>query len=186
MPSINMVVVTLVGAQWADGGKHHSAARRVFWSEERQRSAHAVGGQRQPRGKSGFRAGDVIVKVNDQPVHDTSDFPHAVRSRNGDSVSVGVMRDKKEQNLKLPICRRKESGDLWRKRALADEPLIQAESALELSKLQNEIASLRPEMELAAARPAKAAEGSCARSSDASKENSQRQTEKPAGASSEG
>ena len=29
--------------------------------------------------KAGFRAGDVIVKVNDQAVHDTSDFTHAVR-----------------------------------------------------------------------------------------------------------
>ena len=53
--------------------------------------------------KAGFRAGDVIVKINDQPVHDTSDFTHAVRARNGNSVSVGVMRDKKEQNLKLPL-----------------------------------------------------------------------------------
>ena len=33
--------------------------------------------------KAGFRAGDVIVKVNDQPVHDTSDFTHAVKSRSG-------------------------------------------------------------------------------------------------------
>src|SRR6476660_1476597 len=31
--------------------------------------------------KAGFRAGDVIVKVNAQAVHDTSDFSHAVRSR---------------------------------------------------------------------------------------------------------
>ena len=27
--------------------------------------------------KAGFRAGDVVIKVNDQPVHDTSDFTHA-------------------------------------------------------------------------------------------------------------
>src|SRR5579863_6493449 len=42
--------------------------------------------------KAGFRAGDVIVKVNDEPVHDTSDFTHAVHSRDGKSVSVGVVR----------------------------------------------------------------------------------------------
>ena len=53
--------------------------------------------------KAGFRAGDVIVKVNDQAVHDTSDFSHAVRSRNSDSVSVGVIRDKREQNLNLSL-----------------------------------------------------------------------------------
>src|SRR5579864_1297537 len=51
--------------------------------------------------RAGFRAGDVIVKINDHQVHDTSDFSHAVKERNGNSVSVGVMRDKKEQKLTL-------------------------------------------------------------------------------------
>src|SRR5579862_8569429 len=40
--------------------------------------------------KAGFRAGDVVVKVNDQPVHDTSDFSHAMKARTGNSVNVGV------------------------------------------------------------------------------------------------
>jgi serine protease Do len=31
--------------------------------------------------KAGLRAGDVIVKINDQPVHDTSDFTHDVCTR---------------------------------------------------------------------------------------------------------
>src|ERR1700745_575824 len=42
--------------------------------------------------KSGFRAGDVIVRVNDQPVQDTSDFSHAIRSATTDSVTIGVVR----------------------------------------------------------------------------------------------
>jgi S1-C subfamily serine protease len=33
--------------------------------------------------KAGFRAGDVVVKVNNQPVHDTSDFTHAIHSVSG-------------------------------------------------------------------------------------------------------
>src|SRR5438874_6173509 len=60
--------------------------------------------------KAGFHAGDVIIKVNDQTVHDTSDFSHAVRSRDKSSVSVGVMRDKREQNLSLPLPERKDSS----------------------------------------------------------------------------
>ena len=67
--------------------------------------------------KAGFRAGDVIVKVNDQAVHDTSDFSHAVRSRNGDSVSVGVIRDKKEQNLNLSLPPARNPAMFWKKRA---------------------------------------------------------------------
>src|SRR6202167_4244615 len=49
--------------------------------------------------KAGFRAGDVVVKVNDQPVHDTSDFTHALRSTTGSTAAVTVIRDKREQNL---------------------------------------------------------------------------------------
>ena len=44
--------------------------------------------------KAGFRAGDVVVKVNNQPVHDTSDFTHALRSSSGTTAAVTVMREK--------------------------------------------------------------------------------------------
>jgi len=99
--------------------------------------------------KAGLRAGDVIVKVNDEPVHDTSDFTHAVRSRNGGSVSVGVIRDKKEQNLNLTLPDRKESGELLDDEESLQGPLIDAESADELTELQQEVAEVQPEMELA-------------------------------------
>jgi serine protease Do len=97
--------------------------------------------------KAGFRAGDVIVKVNDQAVHDTSDFNHAVKSRSGNSVSVGVVRDKKEQNLNLTLPEGKESGDLMEEES--DDSMIDAESRVELGELKDEIANLRPELELA-------------------------------------
>jgi serine protease Do len=100
--------------------------------------------------KAGFRAGDVIVKVNDQPVHDTSDFTHAVKARSGNSVSVGVVREKKEQNLNLTLPERKESSDLMEDEEESLEgPVIDAESAVDLSELQQELAELRPEAELA-------------------------------------
>jgi serine protease Do len=99
--------------------------------------------------KAGIRAGDVIVKVNDQPVHDTSDFTHAVKSRNGNSISVGVIREKKEQNLNLTLPESKESGELLEEEDSLEEPLIDAESAVDLSKLQDEVAELQPQMELA-------------------------------------
>jgi membrane-associated protease RseP (regulator of RpoE activity) len=98
--------------------------------------------------KAGFRAGDVIVKVNNQPVHDTSDFMHAVRSRNGAEVNVGLIRDKKEQNLNLALPNRKESGELQQEESL-EGPVIDADSAVELSELQRELARLQPQMELA-------------------------------------
>ena len=100
--------------------------------------------------KAGFRAGDVIVKVNDEPVHDSSDFTHAVRARKDGSVSVSVVRDKKEQTLTLTLPEHKESGALLEEES-SDEPLVNAEAAQALSRAQSEmIAKLRPQMELAA------------------------------------
>ena len=60
--------------------------------------------------KAGFRAGDVVIKVNNQPVNDTSDFMHGLRSSSGGTASVTVIRDKKEQNLTLTLPARKDSG----------------------------------------------------------------------------
>ena len=99
--------------------------------------------------KAGFRAGDVIVKVNNQPVHDTSDFSRAVKSRNGNSVPMGVVRDKKEQTLNLTLPSRKESSDLLDEEGFQLGPMIQAESELKMSELRQELAQLRPQMELA-------------------------------------
>lgn len=62
--------------------------------------------------KAGFRAGDVVVKVNNQPVHDASDFTHALRSSTSGSASVTVIREKREQNLTLPLPEKKDSGSL--------------------------------------------------------------------------
>src|SRR3954466_2548715 len=107
--------------------------------------------------KAGFRAGDIIVKVNDQAVHDTSDFSHAVKSRSGNSVNVGVVREKKEQMLNLTLPARKESGSLLDEESFSTEPLMEAESALEVSELTDEIAALQPQMELAFENSRKAA-----------------------------
>lgn len=107
--------------------------------------------------KAGLHAGDVIVKVNGQPIHDTSDFQHALKSRNGDSVNIGIMRDRKEQNMNLSLPDRN-SGDIFMQDSFNSEPLMQAQSALQFSKLQDELAKMRPEWELAAENSRKAAE----------------------------
>lgn len=108
--------------------------------------------------KAGFRAGDVIVKIDNHAVHDTSDFSHAVKSRTGDSVSIGVMRDKKEQTLNLSLPERKESSDFLEEESFFSEPLFQAETQFDLTEVRNEMAQLRPQMELAIENSRKAAE----------------------------
>jgi len=107
--------------------------------------------------KAGFRAGDVVVKVNGQAVHDTSDFAHGVKSRDGNSVPVVIMRDKKEQTLTLSLPARKDSGDLMEEESFDAEPLLNAQSVADMSELRNELAQLRPQMLLAAEEYRKAA-----------------------------
>jgi len=108
--------------------------------------------------KAGLRAGDIIVKVNDQAVHDTSDFSHAVKSRSGNAVHVEVIRDKKEQNLNLTLPSRKESGELLDDESSEDLE-IDADSAVELGELQDEIAKLRPQLELVGAESSRSVQG---------------------------
>ncbi|HEY3975463.1 MAG TPA: PDZ domain-containing protein [Candidatus Sulfotelmatobacter sp.] len=98
--------------------------------------------------RAGIRAGDVIVKVNDEPVHDTSDFMHAVRSRNGKPVTVGVIREKREQILNLTLPESRESGELLEELESLPGPQIDADANRELRDAQNQVADLGPMMEL--------------------------------------
>jgi serine protease Do len=98
--------------------------------------------------KAGLRAGDVITRVANQPVHDTSDFSNALRSHSAGSVNVSVIRDKKEQTLTITLPERKDSGEMIEESIEAPE--FDAETQTELSEVQNEIAKLRPQLELAA------------------------------------
>jgi serine protease Do len=97
--------------------------------------------------KAGLRAGDVITRVGEQPVHDTSDFTRALHAHSAGSVKVAVLRDKKEQTLTITLPERKDSGEIFQESMEAPE--LDAETEIELSEVQNEIAKLRPELEVA-------------------------------------
>jgi len=97
--------------------------------------------------KSGFRAGDVIVRVNDQTVHDTSDFTHALRSTSGGAVAVGIVRDKKEQTLTLSLPEQKSSGEIFDE--ALDAPEIDARARIDLSEMRDEMAQVQPQVQFA-------------------------------------
>jgi serine protease Do len=101
--------------------------------------------------KAGFRAGDVIVKINGEPIHDSSDFSHALRSRKDNTANVGVIRDKKEVNVTITLPERKQS-DLERESLMTPE--VDAETREEWSRFGedwsqfgSEMAELGPPME---------------------------------------
>jgi len=104
--------------------------------------------------KAGLRAGDVIVRVGEQPVHDTSDFTHSLRGHSGGSVKVSVIRDKKEQTLTLTLPERKESGEVIEESF--EVPELDADTQAELSQVREEIAKLQPQIEWAAEESRKA------------------------------
>ena len=55
-----------------------------------------------PGAVAGLKAGDVIVKVNNEQIHDVADWRRALKSQNG-KVSFGVVRDKKEQVVQVDL-----------------------------------------------------------------------------------
>jgi serine protease Do len=97
--------------------------------------------------RAGFRAGDVIVRVNNQPVHDTSDFSHALRSHGKGTVTVGIVREKKEQTLTLPIPERKDTGDYLEESI--ESPDLNAQVERELTTARRQIAQLEPQLQYA-------------------------------------
>jgi hypothetical protein len=96
--------------------------------------------------KAGFRAGDVIVKINGEPIHDSGDFSHALRARKDNTAGISVIRDKKEQLITITLPERKQS-DLFHESFEMKVPDIDAETREEMSRLESEMAHLKPEME---------------------------------------
>lgn len=94
--------------------------------------------------KAGFRAGDVIIKINSESIHDSGDFSHAMRDRKNNSVSIGILRDKKEQTITLTLPERREGDLYWESLGV---PEIDAKTQEEMSKLQTEIARMKPQMD---------------------------------------
>jgi len=94
--------------------------------------------------KAGFHAGDVIVKVNDQLVHDASDFTHALHGSAKGAAAVTIMRDKHEQTLTLTLPEKKDSGHLFEN--TLEIPDFTAETQLAINGAAGEMARLGPEM----------------------------------------
>src|SRR5215813_474508 len=99
--------------------------------------------------KAGFRAGDVIVRVGKDPVHDSGDFNHALHSHRAQgSVAVGIIRDKKEQSITLSLPPKRESGELFPEESF-EFPDVEIDARAELSDIKTAMARLQPQIELA-------------------------------------
>jgi membrane-associated protease RseP (regulator of RpoE activity) len=96
--------------------------------------------------KAGFRAGDVIVKINGEPIRDSGDFAHALRSHKENTAHISVIREKKEQTITITLPERKQS-DRLRESLEVEIPKIGAKTREEISQVQSEMAHLKPGMQ---------------------------------------
>src|ERR1700686_4113070 len=96
--------------------------------------------------KAGFHAGDVIVKGNGESINDSGDFTHALRGRKNNAINVSIIRDKREQSLTLSLPERNQSQTLDES---FEAPEIDAETVIDLSQVQSQIARVKPEIERA-------------------------------------
>jgi serine protease Do len=62
----------------------------------------SVDGQ-SPAARAGLKAGDVVVKVESEPMASRNDWQKAIRNHRGEPVQVTIMRNKQEQMLTMSV-----------------------------------------------------------------------------------
>ena len=62
---------------------------------------------------AGLRAGDVIIRVDSDRISDTRDWTRAMRSRDGSTVKLGILRDRREQTLSMALPERSDESNNW-------------------------------------------------------------------------
>ena len=97
-----------------------------------------------PAERAGLRAGDVVVKVGDQAVADTSDWRNAMRSHRSGSVALSIIRERKQQKVTLNLPR--QVG-----KATATNIDLAVCAGLDMRALNAELLRIQPQIEQAAA-----------------------------------
>ncbi|OLC53238.1 MAG: hypothetical protein AUH92_06360 [Acidobacteria bacterium 13_1_40CM_4_69_4] len=59
--------------------------------------------KRSPAEGAGLRAGDVILKIDDEKVSDSADLRSALRERRGQQFPITIVRDRREQTLTVSL-----------------------------------------------------------------------------------
>jgi serine protease Do len=98
-----------------------------------------------PGKAAGFKAGDVIVRVNNQKVADRGDWRSAIRANRSGKLTVGIVRDRREQNLTISLPESSRNHSSMRVPAgLVD---LDLDLDLDMEQLRTELAELQPELE---------------------------------------
>lgn len=98
-----------------------------------------------PAEHAGFHAGDVIVRINEEKIDDTSDFSRALRALKNNKASVAVIREKREQNLMLTLPERNQSE---MEEESFEIPELDAQVEMQLADVETKVAELQPQIEV--------------------------------------
>lgn len=64
-----------------------------------------------PASEAGLKAGDVIISVDDEEVHDFSDVKEIIKEKEeGEAVAVTVLRDRKEKSFDVEVAEREDEA----------------------------------------------------------------------------
>jgi serine protease Do len=107
--------------------------------------------------QAGFRAGDVVTKINGTKINDSGDFLRLLRARNETKAAVTVMRDRREQTLTLTLPEPRHSGEVIEEESDVDSPEVAVEidnarsqaAAAQQSLRTAEIKRIQPELDRA-------------------------------------
>lgn len=91
---------------------------------------------------AGLKAGDVIVRVGTDRVSDMGDWRRLIRGHQGETVQLGIVRERREMNVSLAIPARREASG-------GSSELHLPGLNFDMHALQAELERMRPEIERA-------------------------------------
>ncbi len=62
---------------------------------------------------AGLKAGDVIIRVDNDRISDTREWSRALRDHDGGTVKLGILRDRREMTLSMSLPERTDQSDSW-------------------------------------------------------------------------
>jgi membrane-associated protease RseP (regulator of RpoE activity) len=96
-----------------------------------------------PAERAGLRAGDVVIKVGEHRIADTSDWRNAMRVHRSGTVPLSILRDRKPQTLTLQLSRQ-----VGQSTAHLDPTMC---AGVNMSAVELELRRMQPQIERAAA-----------------------------------
>jgi len=107
-----------------------------------------------PAAKAGLKAGDVIVRVEEEAIADVGDLRQALAKREAKEVTLGIVRDRREQTLKVTLeasptvaPRRSAENEVHWMDDEGELHRLAAEAQAEAAEIQKEMRDLQLELQ---------------------------------------